>query len=520
MNVVNLSEDIAILVWIATMILAFLHPFLNVIAAFLELSLLGWFVFGKIPLKLNSALNTNQFTADLSLRIGLWLSSFGLFSAFFAFTLCNNDWYFPAISQALPPFSIEMPVVLLLASIIFCISIPYFSWRLCKYPNLTRQSILKLYRSKEEFQEDFEQIKIFGLIKKHVAPGIFLAGISVILTLGLFLLSVMDIIFLAFLFAWLIFNLGDIKGAYTLWKQLDGILIWKGLALEGIRMNVEILGEILLLFFGLIVISLFALPSLIDFVGMVILGYWYILIILFQIVMRLRFRLRLSNINYVMISLPTLPPHADFLTGFYMSVMTVLLLSFYLELYWLFFIVFFLFIPANIAGLKSILSWKKRKDEMKSQLSQKGMQIAQTTLQSDRYRSMLIVFGISTPIVLVTAGVKGSICWAALLGTVVTIMFFDAFCLKIDKVNAMLNASLKACYVGIAFALLLLLARFTLPEHISFINVFAVVYVLALVICWAITFRERTYKARRTKESEEKDKEPSIRQEKARSQET
>jgi predicted nucleic acid-binding protein len=69
--------------------------------------------------------------------------------------------------------------------LIACIlSIPYFSWRLGKYPNLAKKSRLKIYHSKEEFQE-YERLKAFGTMKKYIEPGVFLTGISALLFIGL-----------------------------------------------------------------------------------------------------------------------------------------------------------------------------------------------------------------------------------------------------------------------------------------------------------------------------------------------
>lgn len=466
-----LVENVAIATGLGVKTLSFVYPSAETASLVTGLILLGWVVFDKIPTGLNSAFKTQVFTEDLPFRMGIFLISFG------AASLLE---YFPF------PFS-SLDFALIFA--LFLISLPYFSWKLQRYPKIAKLSLQRVLVMVKDFEKDYEKDKNSWFFR-NVGSGVFFSVLCLAIFAGLLLAFNMDVLLIAFLGIWVVLNIRASTKAYREWRDLDETLIWKTFAGGGMQLGPSDLFDTLALLFGVLPLVWILGAGLSGIILVASSGAWYIILALLQLANR-----KMARIQKKESELPSLPPYADwalassllvFHLNMYLRVIDVGLPEIYANV--------FLGFLANGIGLYTVFLWKRKVDESKKskRILAGSSEVRSDKAQHDRYRLYLVGFALNFPLFSLF-GALGIILIAGVYGPLVLLGIFDRVeqFPQVRGMSAKGQAALKVIYLGFVVAIPFTAASYLLPNSY---NYFLVAAAIALAIAmggyWVASIRE------------------------------
>ena len=497
----KILENCLILIEIVALILSFFISDTEIVSTFTGWLLIVLFSSAKLPRILNRYFKTHVFKSDFLLRFGIVLFP----ACMFTFLLLTPPFAYFFLPQSLRIFaSLDISVAVIGVLTMVFISIFYFSWRIWRYPIVALKLWRKSCHSKEEFEWDLKQSSsssIGSVLNKYMSPGVTPMALSVILFFGWIILSIFDVFMITFLFLWLIYNFmyeiryrhaefcERTKKAYQFFTNEDQILIWEALLRAGLRGNISGIMDVVTIIGGIFIIILTSLFSLEAFITMfVLLGAWYILIVLIQIARRAKFK---ADTHTLMIlhTIPSLPAHVDaVLAGYFgiiigFSIMTFQKIGYDPEVLLTFLICS---IIMNIAALLSIVFWVNRKN--RSLAYNKNWK---SGLNKDRIRLYMLLFVLGLPIVLAEEKFSWLIFWIVFTGSIMLLSLFDIVKSKIQTKHPVTYATIITVHLATGVYVIIASAIYMLPELKLLLEFTTTIVGVLLVFTWIQTYRQR-----------------------------
>lgn len=495
----KLAENCLVTISVAATIVSLYNDSIEVFAVFLDWTLILLFFYTRIPAALDSYFRTKVFREDLSLKVGI---IFFPSITFFLFLLSVPFGFFllPKVFQTLSIF--DLSVSIFGTMLLVFVSIFYFSWRTWYH----KQVALKLWRktctSQKQFEREQKKIDKPGLesfLTKYMSPGIPLMAVTVVLFFGWLILSIIDIIFAAFLLIWLTYNLvyevSNRKTSLTKrnlavfksWRKLDEKIAWESLIRTALAGSVSGVMDIIIItgsFTLLILISLLNLAAFIIMFGL--LSSWYLLVVLIQLARRDRYRIKLSSEK----SFPTLPPYVDLILAGCLATIVGFAAATYMQLYNLQIalkIFLILSVALNMGAFVSIGFWTKRKNATDSG-GKKPKMIK--SLHRDRYRLAAIFFVVGLPIALLGNDIKGIIFWTALSGSLILLSFSNDIRKRTENTGPVTFATVATFHLGFGIYVILSSALYIFPELGSMLEIVMVILGILLGLMWVQTYKQ------------------------------
>jgi hypothetical protein len=483
-------------------VLGLVNQTVNLASSLFGYSLTLFYFFTRIPTALNRYFRTKAFRSDFALRFSFVVFPLAMFSAFFLFYPFAYLFLPDPLQIMATPHGFEI-AVMTNAMLIFAF-VTFYSWRLWRYPEVALRLWRKSSSSQKEFEWDVERSRNpsrLSTLNRFMSPGVTPSAIAVMLFLALLILSIFDIMLIGFLLLWLGHNIlyelrkrqtGFLKrsaSAVRFFRIFDQTVTWEGILKTGLRGNVGGIWDAFVLF---MCFTLLVIPSVSSFAGFIVmfglLGSWYTIIVLVQIMRRLGIVTNKTLTDPT--KLRVLPPHKDLALSGTLSLIAAF--SFLMSYQFLESITrLAALIGASLAvNAISILSvWHWTRERVRLTQGERW----ETDRNRDRYRIDAIFWFSGLPIALVGWGSKGLLFWTMFSGSVILLSLSDRILSKTLKSTPGTFATLRTLYMTLVVCLILGSAAWFFPELGPALEVLAVLLGFLLAVMWVLFYKWRKY---------------------------
>jgi hypothetical protein len=498
----GLTENGGIVVAGIIAILGLVNQKADLISFFVGSSLVLLYFYKRIPTALDRYFKTNVFRRDFSLRLSLVvfpLTMFSTFSLFYAFV----HLFLPQLLHIVEiPYGFEIAVSTNVMLVF--VFITFYSWRLWRYPEAALRLWRKSSSSQKEFEWDVERSKNPGKLpslNRFMSPGVTPTAIAVLLFLALLILSMFDILLIGFLLLWLGHNLlCELRQrqtefrkqnaiAFRFFRLFDQTVTWEGMLNTGLRGSVSGIWDAFVLLMCFILLVIPSLSSLAGFLVMFgLLGSWYLVIVLAQIMRRLGTMTRKAVTDPS--KLHVLPLHKDLALSATFSLIAVfsILMSYeFFEANIRLGILVGASVSVNAISLLSVWRWKRERERLTKIAEWK------TDRDRDRYRIDAIFWFSGLPIALIGWGARGLLFWTMFSGSVILLSLSGKILSRSLKSSPGTLATSRTLYMTVVVCLILGSAAWFFPELSSILEALAALLAVLLVIMWVLFYKWREY---------------------------
>jgi hypothetical protein len=497
----SLPENCMIVIGVALIFLGFVNRMADFAAFFVGFSLTLFYFFMKIPSALDKHFRTKVFRRDLALRFSFVVFPLAMFLTLFV--------YYPFAYFFLPEplqiirVSYGLEVGMLATVALIFAFIPFYSWRLWRYPDVALRLWRKASDSQKEFEWDVQQSETGGnlsALNRFLSPGVAPMVIAVLLFLALLILRMFDVMLIGFLLLWLGHNvlheLGQRQSqflrastpAIRFFRFFDQTVTWEGILRIGLRGNVSGIWDTFVLFLCFFLLIIPSVSSLAGFIVMFgFLSSWYLIIVLVQIMRRLGVVVNKAEAKSN--RLHVLPPHADLaLTGMLslFAIFSLLMAYPLLEPKTRLGAILSASLAVNTINFFSIWCWTRESEKPKQKTNG-------TYSNRDRYRIYAIFLFSGLPIALVESSTKDLLFWMTFSGAVILLSLSGRMLSKTSKSTPRICAACRTLYMTLIVCLIFGSAMWYFPESRLTLEILAPLIGFLVAVMGVLFYRWRKY---------------------------
>jgi len=495
----NEVEDFFVAVSVALTILQLFNSSLEIPAFVLNLALVVWLIYDKIPRFLNRRFSDKDkaFTSHVWLRFGLSLFPFTMFTLF-ALNIYLGYFLLPKSLHGVN--SLELGHSIFGIIVIIFVSIYYFSWWLWKYENLAEQLWKMTTWTETEFEKEkatAEKSRLYSLVSKYLGPGIVPMAVCALLFMGWLVVMISDLLMAGLLLLWLFNNILHQLPLTSALERWDNIVqrdfVWKAVARAGIASLDSVLDAIMIILGFMIIVLLATISWSAFIVVMIFFNGWYILFILFAVGLRSSARIRVKEMRQdsEKTSYMSMPNFKDLILVCSLAMIAIFSLSVLVQISDFALTFAYVAIPLNICALFTIILWLLNPDKRcrPSKQNEEEKRKLRKDLSRDRYRLYATICFLGLPIVAAASVFSALVVWIGVVGGVILLCFDADFRKKVQKQKAWVYASLLTAYMGMGIFMVLGAAMYGLPELKTFLIPVGIMFTILLAVYWLAIFR-------------------------------